>query len=113
MNRRDFVVSSLFAGGALVPLPSMGSSPGSEDDVIPLTVYTERSLGRIAPDFIGLGYEISSVATPGLLSRANASYLQLVRTLGAHGVIRIGGNTADYAMILRSLPRSLLQRERW
>ena len=28
---------------------------------------------------------------------ANRVYVQLVRTLGARGVIRIGGNTSDYA----------------
>ena len=48
-------------------------------------------------DFVGLGYEISSVARPGLLSASNRAYVQMVRTLGAQGVIRVGGNTADYA----------------
>jgi len=52
---------------------------------------------RWRPDFMGLGYEISSVARPGLMSAANLVYVQLVRTLGACGVIRIGGNTSDYA----------------
>ncbi len=46
---------------------------------------------------MGLGYEISSVAKPGLLSASNPVYVELVRRLGARGVIRVGGNTADYA----------------
>jgi hypothetical protein len=46
---------------------------------------------------MGLGYEISSVARPGLLSAQNSVYVQLVRTLGARGVIRVGGNTSDYS----------------
>ncbi len=37
------------------------------------------------------------MARPGLLSAQNRSYVQLVRTLGAEGVIRIGGNTSDDA----------------
>jgi hypothetical protein len=45
---------------------------------------------------MGLGYEISSVARPGLLSASNKVYVQLVRTLSARGVIRIGGNTSDF-----------------
>ncbi len=53
---------------------------------------------------MGLGYEISSVARPGLLSATNAVYVQLVRTLGARGVIRIGGNTADYASYSATAP---------
>lgn len=48
-------------------------------------------------EFSGLGYEISSVACPGLLTPANRVYLQLVRNLGGQGVIRVGGNTSDYA----------------
>ena len=50
----------------------------------------------LAPDFIGLGYEMSSVATPGLLSASNERYLRLVRALGPDGVVRVGGIVADY-----------------
>jgi hypothetical protein len=39
-----------------------------------------------------------------LLSRANGVYVQLVRTLGVHGVIRVGGNTADYASYAPAAP---------
>src|ERR1700759_4151149 len=54
-------------------------------------------IGYLAPDYMGLGYEISSVAIPGLLSAKNAPYVGLVKALGARGVIRIGGNTSDFA----------------
>ena len=57
----------------------------------------EHSLRRVPADFLGLGYEISSVATPGLLSATNRPYVQLVRNLGREGAIRVGGNTSDYA----------------
>ncbi len=62
-----------------------------------VTLEPERTLAVIPPDFMGLGYEISSVARPGLLSAQNSVYLQLVRTLRARGVIRVGGNTSDYS----------------
>ena len=54
-------------------------------------------MGPIAGDFLGLGYEISSVSIPGLLSARNRSYVQLVRNLSREGAIRVGGNTSDYA----------------
>ncbi|MGA8029092.1 MAG: hypothetical protein WB992_18285, partial [Bryobacteraceae bacterium] len=66
-----------------------------------MTIDISRTLGAIPADFIGLGYEISSVATPGLLSASNHSYVQLVRALGANGVIRVGGNTSDYSSFAR------------
>ncbi len=56
-----------------------------------------RRLGRIREDFMGLGYEVSSVSQRGLLSGSNRAYVQFVRTLAPAGVIRIGGNTSDYA----------------
>ena len=103
MNRRDFLVNSILAGGGSAALPSaalpwMASLPKQPDNgPTQITVHTDQSLASIAPDFIGLGYEISSVARPGLLSVTNEVYVQLVRNLGEQGVIRIGGNTADYA----------------
>ena len=62
-----------------------------------LTVDTRRKAAAIPADFLGLGYEISSVSTPGLLSAQNRPYTQLIRTLGPAGTIRVGGITADYA----------------
>ena len=62
-----------------------------------LTLDPAQTLAVIPLDFMGLGYEISSVARPGLLSDQDSVYVQLVRTLGTQGVIRVGGNTADYA----------------
>ena len=91
MNRRDFLGNSVRAAGALAARSAF-AAPAQYSVTV-----RDRPLGMIAPDFMGLGYEISSVARPGLLSPANKVYVQLVRTLGARGVIRIGGNTADYA----------------
>jgi hypothetical protein len=57
-----------------------------------------RRLRPIPSNYMGLGYEASSVAVPGLLSADNHPYVQLVRNLGADGVIRIGGNVSDFSL---------------
>lgn len=88
MTRRDF----LAAGSA-----ALAVSAQNREQAALVTVHPDQPLGAIAPDFMGLGYEISSVARPGLMSGSNGAYVQLVRTLSARGVIRIGGNTSDYA----------------
>lgn len=62
-----------------------------------LNLHPDRALATIAPNFLGLGYEISSVTRPNLLAPNNREYVHLVRTLSPNGVIRIGGNTADFA----------------
>jgi hypothetical protein len=92
MNRRDFISRSALAGVALATPAAFADTPATT-----ASVRIGFSLGKIASDFIGLGYEISSVARPGLLSPANRIYVELVRTLGLEGVVRVGGNTADYA----------------
>ena len=92
MNRREFLANSICAAGALAARSAF-AAPAQYT----VTVRPDQQLGMIAPDFMGLGYEISSVSRPGLLSRGNRVYVQLVRTLSARGVVRIGGNTADYA----------------
>jgi hypothetical protein len=88
MNRRDFL-----AAGAL----AFAASAQNDEQTVRVTVRSDQPLGAIAPDFMALGYEISSVARPGLMSGANRVYVQLVSALGARGVIRIGGNTSDHA----------------
>ena len=89
MNRRAFV-SALLATPCLAQGPATGNA-------VRIQIQPQSRLGRIPADFMGLGYEISSVSERGLLSSSNRAYVQFVRTLSTAGVIRIGGNTSDYA----------------
>lgn len=90
MNRRTFLARSLMLSGVTTGLPA-SSRP------VRIKVNIQKTLGPIAADFVGLGYEISSVSRPGLLSASNREYVELVRRLAPRGVIRIGGNTSDDA----------------
>jgi len=63
----------------------------------------------IPTDFIGLGYEMSSVAPLGLLSPENADYVELIKGLGPAGVLRVGGIVADYT---RYIPDGTIVAER-
>jgi hypothetical protein len=98
MNRRHFLAS---AGWLLPTAVSRFGFSGLLLYGSPLAVSVRldltRSVATVPRDFLGLGYEISSVARPGLLSDHNSAYVRLLRTLANHGVIRVGGNTSDYA----------------
>ncbi len=89
LSRRTVV-----AAAAALPFASAAAHAA-----VPVTVRVDASktLATIAPDYMGLGYEISSVAISGLLSARNDAYVKLVRDLGRQGVIRIGGNTSDFS----------------
>jgi len=94
MRRREFIKGAALVAGAANA--SFGHA-FREDLQAKLILDLTRTVTPIPPDFIGLGYEISSVARPELLAARNEVYVQLCRTLGSTGVIRVGGNTADYA----------------
>lgn len=83
----------LAASAALSLVPGLARSAG----VVSIKLDPNRPIRSIPTDFMGLGYEISSVAVPGLLSADNRPYVQLVRNLGPNGVIRVGGNTSDFS----------------
>jgi hypothetical protein len=104
MNRRRFLSQSASAVAAAIAHSSFAAVPQSvaSGPEMNVTLDSTKTLAVIPPDFMGLGYEISSVARPGLLSRQNAVYVQLVRTLGPQGVIRVGGNTSDYSSYVQN-----------
>jgi hypothetical protein len=96
MNRRAFLASSATAAlGALIP-KCVWADPAA-GKLVEVVLKDGPPLGMIAPDFVGLGYEISSIAEAGLLSPKNARMIQLYSNLAPAGVIRIGGNTSDDA----------------
>jgi hypothetical protein len=105
MNRRKFITSSACAAATFVcsEWPALAQTPNQARPVS-LRIDPQKTLGEIAPDFLGLGYEISSVARTGLLSAGNTAYVQYVKSLGRRGVIRIGGNTSDYSSYSKNGP---------
>jgi len=103
MNRRHFLATTGQLIPAAIPCLGLGSLLQSRPE-IPIYVDLTHTVALVTPGFTGLGYEISSVARPGLLSSNNSVYVQLVRTLGDRGVIRIGGNTSDYSSYSATRP---------
>ncbi|MBE1158876.1 glycosyl hydrolase family 79 C-terminal domain-containing protein [Dyella acidiphila] len=53
--------------------------------------------GRISERLVGLSYETLQMHDPAFFSRDNAALIGLLRRLNPHGVLRLGGNTSDYA----------------
>lgn len=103
MGRRHFMRGLTLATAAALPgWARVRAVALADDDTAGATMLHigDMPLARVPADFMGLGYEISSVARPGLLSPSNRVYVQLVRTLGVRGVVRVGGNTSDDASYL-------------
>ena len=63
---------------------------------VKIQVDPKTVVSRIAPDFIGFGYETSAAAQAGYFTATNAALIQLYRNLSPQGLIRIGGNISDH-----------------
>src|ERR1700730_3768984 len=91
MHRRSFLNG--LVGSAFGVL-----DPGCSQETIfdaSLTLDKDDVGQPIPPDFIGLSYESSILASGDYFTPDNASVLGLIRSLGDNGIIRIGGNTSE------------------
>ena len=94
LTRRTFLRKSLTASASLGIAPvAIGRAQTSSAIALKLANAAPVEVPR---NFTGLGYEMSSVATPGLLSPTNHHYVELIKGLGPQGVLRAGGIVANY-----------------
>ncbi len=96
LTRRKLLAAG--AAGFTGTLLSNAASGADSVKPVEISVNADKALGETPRDFLGFGYEISSVAVKGLLSDRNRTLVQYYRTLGAEGVIRVGGNTSDFPL---------------
>jgi len=95
----------LAASAALGVAPRAAHAAGA----VSIRLDPQHRLRAIPSDYMGLGFEASSVAM-NLLSADNHAYVELVRNLGRQGVIRVGGNVSDFSVYdakgaAKSLPK--------
>jgi hypothetical protein len=85
---------TVLASAAVAPLLPRSAFAAN---TVTIHIDPRRKLRAIPAEYMGLGFEASAVATPGLLSADNRTYVDLIRNLGTQGVIRIGGNVSDFS----------------
>ena len=98
-------------GNALKISAGLALTPNAFADARAMVTLKLRkdSTVKIPSNFTGLGYEMSSVAPLGLLSATNHPYVELIKGLGAEGVLRVGGIVANYT---RYDPEGTIMAER-
>ena len=94
LTRRTLVERSFKVSAGMMIAPTLRSF-AAPPSALAISLDHSQS-ARIPTNFIGLGYEMSSVATHGLLSATNDRYVRLATALGRQGVLRVGGIVADY-----------------
>lgn len=104
MNRREFL------HGTAVSAACMGAPRvlrGATTEVLPATLVLkpEQAQRAIPRDFLGLSFESAQLAEPRFFSASNVDFAGFLKELGP-GVLRIGGNTSEYAFWTPNLSAS-------
>lgn len=94
-SRRTFFRQCAFVSLAFCGAPAWGASPTPGN--FTLTVHPHETGLPIARGFLGLSYETGLMTDPAFLSPDNRTLLALLQNLGSEGVIRVGGNSSDFA----------------
>src|SRR5580698_4258868 len=64
---------------------------------VALTIPAEATGAHMPADFVGLSYEVQQLTDPEFFSGSNAGLIQQFKTLAPGGVLRLGGNTSEFA----------------
>jgi hypothetical protein len=91
ITRRRFVANAALA----VAASSLRAQTNSAAQVT-LDIPSESKGPQMPEDFIGLSYEVQQLTDPAFFSPANTGLIEQFKTLAAHGVLRLGGNTSEF-----------------
>ncbi len=92
ISRREFVTSAAFSAAAV-----RLCAQGQQEIQVALDLSTEANGPHMPADFVGLSYEVQQLTDPGFFSAKNTGLIRAFKALAPHGVLRLGGNTSEFA----------------
>jgi hypothetical protein len=95
MDRRRFVIATAATAASLKTFAQTAASGAPQP--AKLTLHADQPGAAIPHNFVGLSYETQQLSEPGFFSPANHGLIAQLRALAPHGVLRLGGNSSDYA----------------
>jgi len=97
MDRRRFVFAGAAAAAGLKTL-AQSAHAASGAQIAKLTWLPPSASPVTMPaNFVGLSYETQQLSDPTFFSPHNTGLIARMRELAPRGVLRLGGNTSDYA----------------
>jgi hypothetical protein len=64
---------------------------------VTLDLSTEALGAHMPADFLGLSYEVQQLADPSFFAASNVGLIRQFKALASRGVLRLGGNTSEFA----------------
>ena len=92
ISRRKFLTAATLSAAA-IGLRAQGS-PSTQ---VTLKIPAEATGPHMPADFVGLSYEVQQLTDPSFFSAANTGLIRQFKALSPNGVLRLGGNTSEFA----------------
>jgi hypothetical protein len=92
ISRRQFLVT-----GALSVAALRLRAQNPQKVQATLTIPPEANGPHMPDDFVGLSYEVQQLTDPSFFSPANSGLIRAFKELSPRGVLRLGGNTSEFA----------------
>lgn len=96
MKRRDFLLKSAQAGGAVFAAglagPAALAAAGGR-----IVIPAQADSATVAQTIVGLSYETDNLRDPRFFAASNTGLVDSFKRLNPNGVLRLGGNTSDLA----------------
>ncbi len=89
ITRRSFLATAALSLAA-TQLPA-------ETEQVSLRLPAPGNGPHMPADFIGLSYEVQQLTDPSFFSAQNTGLIEQCRALATNGVLRLGGNTSEFA----------------
>jgi len=64
---------------------------------VTLSIPAEATGPHMPEDFVGLSYEVQQLTDPSFFAPGNVGLIAQFKALSPHGVLRLGGNTSEFA----------------
>lgn len=96
MNRRDFLRSITSATALAVAPKLFAAQSGASQQVSSLEIDRQSTQAAVPSNFTGLSYESAQLANPNFFSGDNVQLIEIVRSLGSRGILRLGGGTSEF-----------------
>jgi hypothetical protein len=92
ISRRKFIATAA-ASLAATRLHAQGHAAAQ----VTLTIPAEATGAHMPADFVGLSYEAQQLTDPSFFAASNTGLIAQFKALSEHGVLRLGGNTSEFA----------------
>ena len=97
MDRRKFVVAGAAATLSMKTFAQDMQADATGTHVATLKLRSDKTGASVPANFVGLSYETQQLSDPAFFSPRNTGLIARLREIAPHGVLRLGGNTSDYA----------------